>query len=186
MTKHQLLQRSEQLPGGVPSTTGSRRAYLSLGSNQGDPLEQIRRALRQLTAAGIEVVQLSSLYRTEPVDYKLQPWFVNCVAEIRTRMMPRQLLNTLQRIERTMGRRRTFAKGPRVIDIDILLFEDVILRSPGLAIPHPRLPERKFVLVPLCEIAARLRHPVTQRTAAELLERTSDTGKVVRLKANGA
>ena len=97
-----------------------KRVYLSLGSNLGSRIENIKRALDQFPKDGIEVRRISSFYRTEPVDYRQQPWFINCVAEVATDLMPLQLLKTLQRIERKIGRRRVIAKGPRTIDIDAL------------------------------------------------------------------
>lgn len=169
---------------GIPIEKGKKRVYLSLGSNLGDPTAQIGRALHALNAAGIEVIQISSRYRTEPVDYRAQPWFTNCVAEVHTNLMPLQLLRALQSIERGLGRKRGLPKGPRPIDIDILFFENAVMRSATLAIPHERLTERKFVLVPLREIAPNLRHPVTQQTVVEMLNQTRDTSKVVKLKAD--
>jgi 2-amino-4-hydroxy-6-hydroxymethyldihydropteridine diphosphokinase len=168
----------------IPIEKGKKRVYLSLGSNLGDRAAQIGRALLELNAAGVEVIQISSQYRTEPVDYRAQPWFTNCVAEVHTNLMPLQLLRALQSIERGLGRKRGLRKGPRPIDIDILFFENAVMRSATLTIPHERLTERKFVLVPLREIAPNLRHPVTQQTVAEMLSQTRDISKVVKLKAD--
>ena len=167
----------------IPIGKGTKRVYLSLGSNLGDRAAQISRALRELNATAVEVIQISSHYRTEPVDYQAQPWFTNCVVEVHTSLMPLQLLRALQSIERRMGRKRGLPKGPRPIDIDILFFENAVVRSATLTIPHERLTERKFVLVPLREIAPNLRHPVTQQTVVEMLNQTRDTSKVIRLKA---
>lgn len=166
----------------TPIEKGTKRVYLSLGSNLGDRATQTLRALHELNAAGIEVIQISSHYRTEPLDYQAQPWFTNCVVEVHTSLMPLQLLRMLQSIERRMGRKRGLPKGPRPIDIDILFFENAVVRSATLTIPHERLTERKFVLVPLREIAPNLRHPVTQQTVVEMLNQTRDTSKVIRLK----
>lgn len=159
-----------------------KKAYLSLGSNVGDRVAHLRKALEALSSAGIEVRRASSLYKTEPVDFLSQRWFVNCVAEVGTELMPLRLLKTLQSVERTLGRHPGIAKGPRPIDIDILLYENVVVRSSTLMIPHERLGERRFVLVPLAELAGQLRHPVTQRTILEMLHDTRDTSQVVRLK----
>ena len=160
-----------------------KRAYLSLGSNVGDRVSHIRKACELLPAAGVEVRRVSSLYRTEPVDFSPQRWFINCVAEAETDLMPLRLLKALQSVERQLGRRPGIPKGPRPIDIDILLYENVVVRSAALTIPHERLAERRFVLVPLGELAARLRHPVTQRTVLEMLHETPDTSQVIRVKS---
>ncbi len=159
-----------------------KRVFLSLGSNVGDRVAHIRTALKVLPRAGIEIRRVSSFYETEPVEFRAQPWFVNCVAEAATALMPLQLLKTLQSVERGLGRRPGVPRGPRPIDIDILLYENVVVRSEMLTIPHARLGERRFVLVPLSELAARLRHPVSQRTVLEMLRETADASQVVRLK----
>ncbi len=161
-----------------------KRVYLSLGSNLGDRVAHIRRALEMLASRGLEIRRLSSFYKTEPVDFRPQPWFVNCVAEVGTELMPFELLKTLKSVERTLGRRSGVSKGPRPIDLDILFYENVALRSSVLTIPHPRLGERRFVLVPLRELAAHALHPVTQRSVLEMLHDTSDTSQVVRLKTD--
>ncbi len=158
-----------------------KRVFLSLGSNLGDRVENIRAALAALARAGIEVRRVSSLYRTEPVDVRAQPRFVNCVAEVGTELMPLRLLKTLQRIEKSLGRRPGIPKGPRRIDLDILLYENAVIRSAALTVPHERLSERRFALVPLEELEAHLRHPVLKTTVAEMLHATSDTSQVVRL-----
>jgi 2-amino-4-hydroxy-6-hydroxymethyldihydropteridine diphosphokinase len=160
-----------------------KRIYLSLGSNVGDRVSHIRKACELLPAAGVEIRRVSALYRTEPVDFSPQRWFINCVAEAETDLMPLRLLKALQSVERQLGRRPGIPKGPRPIDIDILLYENVVVRSPALTIPHERLAERRFVLVPLGELAARLRHPVTQRTVLEMLHETPDMSQVSRLKS---
>jgi 2-amino-4-hydroxy-6-hydroxymethyldihydropteridine diphosphokinase len=157
-------------------------AYLSLGANLGDRTENIRKALVLLAEAGVEIRRISSLYKTEPVEFRAQPWFVNCAAEIATDLMPMQLLKAVKAVERALGRRNGVAKGPRPIDIDILLYENVAMHSSELTIPHERLSERKFVLIPLRELAANARHPKTQRTVLEMLQETSDTSQVVRLR----
>ena len=159
-----------------------KRVYLSLGSNLGYRLGRIQAALEMLPARGVEIRRVSSFYRTEPVDFRPQPWFINCVAEAGTELAPLRLLRTLKSLERELGRRRGTPKGPRPIDIDILLYENRVVRSPDLTIPHPRLAERRFVLVPLAELDPGLRHPVTERTVLEMLGDTGDTGRVVKLK----
>ncbi|MGE5327406.1 MAG: 2-amino-4-hydroxy-6-hydroxymethyldihydropteridine diphosphokinase [Deltaproteobacteria bacterium] len=157
-------------------------AYLSLGANLGDRVGYIRKALELLKGAGVEVRRVSSFYKTEPVEFRAQPWFVNCAAEVATDLMPMQLLKAVKSVERAFGRRSGFPKGPRPMDIDILLYENAIVRSSQLTIPHERLAERKFVLIPLRELAADLRHPVTRRTVLEMLQETSDTSQVIKLK----
>lgn len=159
-----------------------KRAYISLGSNLGNRTGTLRKALAELTATGIEVVRVSEFYKTEPVDFSPQRWFVNCAAEVSTNLMPLQFLKTLKSIERKLGRRVGVAKGPRPIDLDILLFENSVIRSSALTVPHAKLPERRFVLVPLCEIAPRVRHPVTQKTVLDMLRETIDGSQVVRLR----
>jgi 2-amino-4-hydroxy-6-hydroxymethyldihydropteridine diphosphokinase len=162
---------------------GMKRAYLSLGSNLGDRTVHLQNALKELGPAGVEVLRVSSFYRTEPLEFRPQPWFINCVAEAKTSLLPRQLLKALQTIERKLGRKRTIPKGPRSIDLDILIYEKAVIRSSVLTIPHERLAERRFVLVPLRELAPNLRHPVTQRTVAEMLEDTPDRSQVIRIEA---
>jgi 2-amino-4-hydroxy-6-hydroxymethyldihydropteridine diphosphokinase len=141
--------------------------YLSLGSNLGDREANLQAALQRLAALG-EVVAVSSIYETEPVDFARQPWFLNCAAALATEKMPKQFLAALQAIEKRMGRQRTQPKGPRIIDLDILLFGNSIVDTPRLTIPHPALHQRRFVLEPLAEIAPEQRHPVFKRTVREL------------------
>jgi 2-amino-4-hydroxy-6-hydroxymethyldihydropteridine diphosphokinase len=146
-------------------------AYVSLGSNLGDRRANLQEALRQLGEIG-EIKAASSYYETAPVDFTRQPDFLNIAVALETDKMPRQLIHALQEIERALGRKRTSAaaniKGPRTIDIDILLFGASIIETPELTIPHPRMHERRFVLEPLAEIAPDLRHPVLKRTMREL------------------
>jgi 2-amino-4-hydroxy-6-hydroxymethyldihydropteridine diphosphokinase len=146
------------------------RTYLSLGSNLGDRLAHLRTALSQLATLG-NVGTVSSFYETEPVEFTDQPWFLNCALALDTGLSPQQLLEGILAIEKSMGRERTLPKGPRVIDVDILLFGNSVVKMPGLTVPHPALQERRFVLAPLAEIAPDLRHPVLQLTMRELLLR---------------
>jgi 2-amino-4-hydroxy-6-hydroxymethyldihydropteridine diphosphokinase len=157
-------------------------AYLSLGSNLGDRAANIARALAQLDAAGVRVVRRSSLYKTEPVEFTAQGWFLNLAVEVETALMPRQLIHAIRRIEQEMGRRRIVRAGPRVLDIDILLYGASIVRAAELEIPHPRMAERRFVLVPMAELAPGLRHPVLRLAMIELLASTQDRSQVLRWK----
>lgn len=152
--------------------------YLSLGSNLGNRAANLRRAVGELSSVG-EVTLLSSLYETEPVERTAQPWFINCALELKTDKMPRQLLAAILKMEETMGRKRTHDKGPRIVDIDILLFGNSIVETKALSIPHPAMQQRRFVLEPLAEIAPQLRHPVLNRTIRELLE-ALPAGQTVR------
>ena len=156
------------------------KIYLSLGSNVGEREANLREAIALLPNAGVNVARVSSLYETEPVDYLDQPWFLNCVVEAETQLTPTQLLRALQSIEHGMGSEKPFAKGPRKIDLDILLYGSATLGTNELQIPHPRLAERRFVLVPLAELAPELTHPAWGASAAQLLERTPDRSAVRR------
>lgn len=135
-------------------------------------------AREQIESPDLRVLRASSTYETAPRDVEDQPWFLNQVIECETDLFPRQLLGRLQKIERAMGRKRTIAKGPREIDLDILLFGNAVMKAPELEVPHPRLAERRFVLEPLAELVPDKKHPGTRRTMREML--ASVTGQVVR------
>lgn len=163
-------------------TSPRKRVYLSLGSNLGDRAANMRRAVEELGRTGVRVERVSSLYKTQPVDFGPQAWFLNCAAEAVTELMPMQLLKAVKSVERTLGRRPGVSKGPRPIDIDILLYENVVVRTAALIIPHERMNQRRFVLVPLRELAPAARHPVNKRTVAEMLQDLTDLSQVVKYK----
>jgi 2-amino-4-hydroxy-6-hydroxymethyldihydropteridine diphosphokinase len=160
----------------------TRNAYLSLGSNLGNRESNLRDAITRLGALGT-VRAVSSFYETEPVDFLAQPWFLNCVVLLETDLQPNTLLQRLLEIERALGRERLQPKGPRLIDIDILLVGNEVIREPGLTIPHPALHERRFVLQPLAEIAPNVIHPGLKKTAKELLSRLPAEGQDVKRRA---
>lgn len=151
--------------------------FLSLGSNLGDRLENVKKALR-LLESHVDVRRVSSVYETEPWGYKDQPWFLNAVCRAETDLAPAELLDFVKQVEQQLGRQPTVRYGPRRIDIDILFYEDQIIRRPDLQIPHPRIPERAFVLVPLTEIAPGLVHPVSRKTMRTLLRELEDADNV--------
>ena len=144
--------------------------YLGLGSNVGDRERNLAAALAQLAGPALRILRVSSTYETEPVDYTGQRWFLNLVVEAETDLFPMQLLARIVKIERALGRVRTVPKGPRTLDIDILLYGRAVIRSATLEIPHPRMAERRFVLAPLAELAPGLRHPLTRKTIREMLD----------------
>jgi 2-amino-4-hydroxy-6-hydroxymethyldihydropteridine diphosphokinase len=156
--------------------------YLSLGSNLGDRATQIEQALARLGKEGVRIVKRSSFYETEPVEFLAQGWFLNIAVEVETELTPRQLLRVIRQIEHELGRKRIVHAGPRTIDIDILLFGANIVNAEQLEIPHPRMTERRFVLVPMAEIAPALRHPVLRLTMEELLSATKDQSQVRRVQ----
>jgi 2-amino-4-hydroxy-6-hydroxymethyldihydropteridine diphosphokinase len=147
----------------------SNMVYLSLGSNMGDRESNLRAAIARLQTEG-RVVSVSSFYETEPVEFTNQGWFLNCAVALETTETPEQVMAAILGIEQEMGRQRLQKKGPRIIDIDILLFSDKIVDSAELTVPHPAMEKRRFVLQPLAEIAPEARHPVLKKTVREMLD----------------
>ena len=155
-------------------------AYVGVGSNVGDALDHCRRAIQAIAAdRKNRLLQCSSFYRTEPVGKKDQDWFINAVVAAETSFSPHEFLDFLLDIELKMGRERGERWGPRVIDLDILFFGDKVLNERGLQIPHPRLPERRFVLIPLRDIAPHLEHPLLHKTISAILLEASTEEKVL-------
>ena len=153
-------------------------AYIALGTNIGEREENLRAALHHLPDVGVHIRRVSSVYETEPLDFLDQDWFLNAVLEAQTELDALDLLRSLRLIESRMGSRKVVAKGPRLIDLDILLYGTEIIDTPELQVPHPRMLERKFVLVPLAEIAPTLRHPNWKSGVTQLLATTSDHSQV--------
>ena len=147
-------------------------AYISVGSNIGRKLDNCRKGITALTRCGrSRVIDNSLVYQTEPVDYKDQDWFVNYVVKIETALDPFSLLDTLKSIEGEAGRTRDAVRfGPRVLDLDIILYDAIVVDTPRLVIPHPRMHKRCFVLRPICDIDPSIIHPVFHRTMQSLLE----------------
>jgi len=159
-------------------------AYVGLGSNLGDRAGYLLLAIRGMLDAGLDVIRLSSIYETEPVEYENQPAFLNMVAELRGSTLPKpeQMLARLLRIEYALGRTRDVPLGPRTIDLDLLIFKDEQLETEFLVLPHPRMTARRFVLVPLAELVPNLVHPVSGKAISELLAETKDRSSVARWK----
>jgi len=158
--------------------------FFCLGSNIGDREGYLEYGISALAAAGVRIVRRSSIYQTEPVGITDQPWFLNVVIAGETDLPPRELLSECKRIEREAGRRPTVRFGPRVLDIDLILYKGMVIREPDLEIPHPRILNRRFVLVPLLEIAPHLRDPRDGREFAQILAGLDEGKKVEKLKGN--
>ena len=152
--------------------------FLGLGSNIGDRASYLKEAIKLLE---LPIVGMSSVYESEPVDYLNQPWFLNQVLQCETTFHPLKLLQECQNVEKELGRTREISKGPRTIDIDLLFHNEEIISTPDLRIPHPAIPQRRFVLVPMSEIAPDFVHPQLKLTIRELLERCPDRSEVKRI-----
>ena len=154
---------------------------MALGSNLGDREDNLRRAIAEMISRGtMSVIAMSSVYETQPMYYENQDWFLNCVVAVQTNLKPSALLKCLQAIELGLGRQRNVKFGPRVIDLDILFYGDETVSEPGIEIPHPRLAERPFVLIPLNEIRPKLIHPVFGKSVSELLASLTADEQVVK------
>ena len=156
-------------------------AYISVGSNLGDKLGYCRRGVEALAADGcVRILAQSRVYRTEPVDYTDQDWFINRVVKIGTDLGPLPLLARLQAVQQALGRTAPAVRfGPRVLDLDILLYDGLVCAGPRVLIPHPRMAGRRFVLKPMCDIDPGVRHPVTGKTAAQMLAELGEAGQEV-------
>lgn len=157
-------------------------AYIGIGSNLGDKVKNCREAVERIAVAEeIELIGRSSLYRSEPWGNENQDWFVNAAIAIKTSLDPEGLLEHLRKVEEQLLKKKEERWGPRTIDLDILFFNDQVILTPGITVPHPFLHLRKFVLVPLQEICPDFIHPQRGLSVTELLERTGDEKEVVAL-----
>jgi 2-amino-4-hydroxy-6-hydroxymethyldihydropteridine diphosphokinase len=157
------------------------RVFIGIGSNLGDKIDNCRKAINEITAFA-EIVNVSSLYETEPVGNEDQPNFINCAVEIKTDLSPHELLSHLNSVEDKLGRVRGEKWGPRVIDLDIIFYDDLVMKDDDLIIPHPRAHLRRFVLEPICEIARDFIHPELKTSILELLEKLGDSKMVIKLE----
>ncbi len=169
----------------LPEDVSGVICFIGVGSNLNNPAERCLEAVSNLSSvSSIKVLRRSSLYRTEPVGFAEQDWFVNAVAEIRTALAPHELLKALHEVEDGMGRVRGPKWGPRVIDLDILLYGQEVIQGEGLVIPHPLLHKRRFVLEPLCELASYSIHPAFGVSIRGLMDRLDDESRVYLNQAN--
>ena len=157
-------------------TAGHHSAIISVGSNMGEKLENCRRAIEAMgQIKSTRVAACSRFYKTAPVDYLDQDWFVNAAVQLDTRLAPRELLEALHDIQRRAGRTRDPIRfGPRVIDLDIIFYNAAVIETPALVVPHPRMHKRRFVLQPICDIDPSIVHPVIKKSVRHLLERILD------------
>jgi 2-amino-4-hydroxy-6-hydroxymethyldihydropteridine diphosphokinase len=158
------------------------RYFLSLGSNLGDREKNLTVALSLLEKEGVEILKISSLYETQPVDFPEQPWFYNQVAEVRTKTSPESFLKLVKKIEKKIGRKPGLKRGPRIIDIDIILAEDSVIGKKELKIPHPRMEKRNFVLLPLMEISPDTVHPLLKEDIKTLWKKSDDRSVINQIK----
>jgi len=158
------------------------KAFVGIGSNIGDRMGNCLKAISMINDVdGCSVIKRSSFYRTEPIGYKDQNWFVNCIILVETKFSPYELLMQLQEIEKSMGREKGIKWGPRLIDLDIIMYDNLIMDNGKLTIPHPLMHKRRFVLIPMNEIAPSVIHPVLNKTIKEILNSLSEDGQAVFL-----
>jgi len=164
----------------MPLNDSQTSAYIGLGSNLGDRAGNLLLGIRGMLNAGLEVTRLSHIYETEPVETFAQPSFLNMVVELQGNTLPpaEEVMARLLQVEHSLGRTRDMAKGPRIIDLDLLLYGNETIESQFLTLPHPRFHRRRFVLAPLAELAPHLIHPTLNKTIAELLEALDDNSEV--------
>jgi len=158
-------------------------AYIGIGSNLGIPEENCTNAIEKISSIkDIKIISKSSFYQTEPIGGVQQDWFVNAAIEIETDLSPENLLSVLLNLELAMGRIRKEKWGPRLIDLDLLLYSNLVLEKKGLSLPHPEIQNRKFVLIPMSEIAGNVIHPTLKKTIKTLLQESSDVTIVKKTK----
>lgn len=160
-------------------------AYIGLGANRGDRIDSLRQAIQKLQGKNILITKVSSLYETEPMEFKEQAFFLNAVIEIETLLSPRSLLECCQSIERELGKKTVIPKGPRTIDLDLLFYGQLIVDEPELTIPHPAAATRPFVLIPLVEVAPGFIHPRLHQTGRALLDRLKSQPAVEKRSGPG-
>jgi len=155
--------------------------FISIGSNMGDSLNNCRHAIEALCVDGhVRLISQSPFYRTQPVDFRPQEWFVNVAVKVATKLTPRELLHKLKGIESSFGRGSNSIRfGPRVLDMDIILYGDLIVDTPELIIPHPRMHKRRFVLQPICDIEPSVVHPGFGEPVLALLNKIVETDQAV-------
>ena len=158
--------------------------FLCIGTNLGDRRKNLAHAISLLEKEGIEILKVSSLYETQPVDIPSQPWFYNQVIEIRSNVNPMAFLALIKKIERKIGRMDHSYKGPRIIDIDILMVEKTVVQTKELKIPHPRMEKRNFVLLPFVEISPDAIHPIINEKIIDLLNKSNDHSIVKQVKVS--
>lgn len=158
-------------------------AFIGIGSNLGDKSKNIEDAIRLVSELdSTKVVKISSFYKTEPVGYVDQDWYVNAVIKIVTNLPPKELLSSLLKIEKDLGREREKKWGPRIIDLDILFYEDLIVNEKGVMIPHPHLHERNFVLKPFCDIEPGFVHPIFKKDISTLYSELQNKERVIKIQ----